>query len=497
MKRPACAEPVHVEAIVAGLPRDRRSALAEEFVASDGTSDDPIARRAYELETSAARATLHDEQLASLRAKGSRSLALGALPFHAERATTPDVGPFVAGSAYAMRMGYYEASLNLARRGSRFIDPDDPRHAELGRNLLFSLLLLGHLADVEAYCRQIEAQPGAIALRSHGAYAMGILHARLYPPEKRDYGAARDWIERAIALAVQLPASDTRVVNEVFLQNTLALVEMRTGHPARALALLSEGLTRLEAEAPSKYEAESVILLHNRARIHVAMGHPERAIEDYGTLLRHEPSNSEGHLDRGIILQRLERHQEALEDYDAAIAWSPPYDEAHFNRAQTLCALGRKDEALADFQRVLTLEPGHLGALVNRAGVLFEKGELAPARRDVERALASSPQNAKAWCMRGLLDMQEGRWAEAREAFDRAIEADDAETTARINRATLSFRRGDAEAALRDLDEVLRRGEDATARYNRGRVHRSLKRWHEAEIDFGRARELSGGRLRD
>ena len=56
----------------------------------------------------------------------------------------------------------------------------------------------------------------------------------------------------------------------------------------------------------------------------------------FALLLRHEPSNSEAHFDRGIIYQRLGRHREALADYDLAIMWSPPYDEVHFNRAQVL-----------------------------------------------------------------------------------------------------------------------------------------------------------------
>jgi tetratricopeptide (TPR) repeat protein len=479
-------------AFVSALSPDRRRSLAEAYVASDCTSDDPVARCAYELASPSLRAELHEERASFLQAQLSPSLALGAIPFHAERTATPGVDPFAAGAAYAMRMGYYEASLDLARRGLRFFE-----HAELGRNLLFSLLLLGRLDEVKRFCAEVEERASEPALRSHCAYAMGILHARLYPPDKRDYGAARTWVNEAIALSALLPPSDTKVVNDVFLQNTLALVEMRTGRHDRALELLSEGLVRLQTEAPSKYEVESVILLHNRARIHVAMGHPELALEDYGTLLRHEPSNSEGHLDRGIILQQLGRLEEALEDYDAAIAWSPPYDEAFFNRAQTLCALGRKEEALLDYRRVLALEPEHAAALVNRAGVLYEKREFGAAREDALRALASSPQHAKAWCMLGLLEMASEKWQEASLAFDRAIEYDHAETTAWINRATLSLRRGDAEGALRDLGEAIRRREDATAFYNRGRVLESLKRWREAMADYARAFELSAGNLDD
>jgi tetratricopeptide (TPR) repeat protein len=191
------------------------------------------------------------------------------------------------------------------------------------------------------------------------------------------------------------------------------------------------------------------------------------------------------------------RLREALEDYDAAIAWSPPYDEAYFNRAQTLSLLGRKDEALLDFGKVLELEPEHTAALVNRAGVFYEKRQLDAAREDVQRVLASSPRHAKAWCMLGLLEMADEKWNEASLAFDRALEIDDFETTTWINRATLSLARGDAVGALRDLGEAIRRREDPTAFYNRGRVFESLQRWQEAMNDYGRAFELSAGTLGD
>jgi tetratricopeptide (TPR) repeat protein len=495
---PAASPPAdHLDRLVRQASASLRHAWAEQYVASDCTADDPVAERAYELLDPALRRKLHLDRAASLSATGSRSLALGALPLHSERAGL-GVEPFATASAYCMRMAYYEASLDLARRGCRAMGDDQGgAHPELGRNIVFSLLLLDRLGEVEDYCGSIDSRTESPALRSHCAYAMAILNARLYPAEKRDYEAARAWIQKAIALAELVPDSETKVVNIVFLRNTLALVEMRTGHPDEALRLLSAGLARLEAEAPSKYPMECIILLHNRARIHLVLGQPERALDDYTTLLRHEPTNSEAHLDRGILLQRMGRLEEAVLDYDAAIAWSPPYDEAYYNRAQTLLALGRKEQALADYGCVITLEPGHVGALVNRAGILYSRGELAAARQDVERILAQSPRHAKALCLLGLLEMAERRPDQAKRAFDLALESDGSETTAWINRATLLFERGDAEAALRDLDRAVALSGDATAFSNRARIMHSQRRWEEAIADYDRAIELSRGEAGD
>jgi len=455
-------------------PPAQRS-LAEAYVTSDCTLDDPLAQRAYEALDPAMVRELHFTRATALERMSQRSLTLGAIPFHWERAAL-NVAPFLAAADYCMRMAYYEACLDLARRGAAQVDVHSPEYGELGRHIVFSLLQLHRLDEVESYCREVDVLGDQTLLRSHCAYAMAILNARVYEKERRDYDAARAWVHKATALAELGPETDAKVVNLAFLRNTLALVEMHTGNPQEAQRLLSDGLQRLEMDAPSMYQMESVVLLRNRARLHFSLGQPERALEDYATLLRHEPSNSEAHLDRGIIYQRLGRHREALADYDLAIAWSPPYDEAYFNRAQMLSALGRKDEALEDYRYVLELEPDHLGAHVHRAGLLFERGELTAARQDVDRALARSPRHAKALCMLGLLEMAQSRWAEAQSAFDLALESDNSEATAWINRATLHFRRGEPEAALRDLDRALQLRPDATALYNRARILQSLER---------------------
>jgi tetratricopeptide (TPR) repeat protein len=385
-----------------------------------------------------------------------------------------------------MRMGYYEASLDLSRRANVLIGGDAGHRAfsELGRNTVFSLLMLGRYEEVEEYEREIESVTDEPALRSHCAYAMAILNARFRPAERRDYHAARAWIEKAIAFTEALPDSEAKSARIVFLRNPLALVEMRTGHDEEALLLLSDGLRLLAREAPSRHETETITLLRNRARIHVATGRTDGALDDITTLLNLEPTNSEAHLDRGVLFQRLGRMAEALEDYDAAVAWSPPYAAAYFNRALALRALGRSEEALRDLSHVLALEPRHAAALVNRAGLLYERREYAAAREDVDRALAHESRNAKAWCLAGLLEMEARRWAEARRAFDVALACDGAEHTALLNRATLLVREGDVAGALRDLDAVVERTADPMALQNRDRILRMLGRAPEP----GRAR---------
>jgi len=365
-------------------------------------------------------------------------------------------------SDLAMRMAYYDSALEWAELGRARIDP--AAHAEnygkLTRNALFALLLLGRIAEAEAICEATQQCKPDPALLAHVTYVMAILNARLYDPARHDYDAAKDWIARSMAFTDRLPPTETVAVNRAFLMNTMALVEMRKGGHAAAFDLLNGGLRHMREHAPSKYCLECGILLHNRARLHVAMKQAEAAVADLTELLDLEPSNSDALFDRARLHQQNGDHVAALADYGAALQWSPPYWQPHFNRAQILMALGRHEDALADLLRVGALNPGHRIA------------------------------EARAHCLRGLLAMGRGDLAVAFACFSAAIDADPDLADAWANRATIYFRQGDAAAARGDLDRAIALREDPEILYNRGRIHEVLQRWNDAIRDYQRALTL-------
>jgi tetratricopeptide (TPR) repeat protein len=371
-----------------------------------------------------------------------------------------DATVLLRASELAMRMATYDAALEWAALGRAQLAATRVEDwGKLTRNMLFALLLLGRFPEAEAICAEVQARPPDPAILCHVTYAMAILNVRLYERARHDYDAAKAWIERSMAFTARLPESETRTVNHAFLMNTMALVEMRKGRRDAALDLLNRGLALMEAEAPQQYPLECGILLHNRARLHRAE-HPERAIDDLSLLLRLERSNSEAYLDRGLLHQRANRHGAARADYDAALRWSPPYWEPHFNRAQVHLTLGDRDAALRDTARVLVLNPGHVES------------------------------RAHAHCLRGLIALDARDAETAEREFSLAITADPNLADAWANRATLHFRRGDAEAALSDLDRALDLREDGEVFYNRGRIFESQQRWSEAAADYRRALAL-------
>src|SRR5262249_22976750 len=156
-------------------------------------------------------------------------------------------------------------------------------------------------------------------------YAMAILNARLYDRSRHDYDAAEYWTEQAQFFMQRVPTSPRRTVNDAFFMNTLALVEMRKGHHASAEQKLTEGIALLARSAPEFHPTQSVILLHNMARLHLASGRSSLAIDDLSRLLAHLPSDCDAWLDRGLIHQRAGRYATALADYDMAIRWEPAH----------------------------------------------------------------------------------------------------------------------------------------------------------------------------
>jgi tetratricopeptide (TPR) repeat protein len=476
------------------IPATEQLSLAKEYVWSDCTSNNRSLKSSYAAMIDDDRRELHQERLAELQALGQTSFSLGAIPFHCEQAGD-DPAPLLAASVHCMHVAFYEAALDWAVRGHRMLASTDQSKLsnDLSRNILFSLLLLERLDELEAVCARNLEQSKDPALLAHTTYAKAILGARLYEPSRRDYAAARNWIKKSLAFTEMLPPSETRAVNIAFLRNTMALVEMRTGDLDGALQLLSDSLQFMATEAPTKFESECAILLHNRARLHIKRNELPKAIDDLTTLLRHQPGNYESYFDRGVLRQRSGHPDEALRDFDAAIEWSPPDPEAHFNRAQVLLSLGRADEALAGYTRVLDLQPIHIEALTDRAHLSCIQGKLNDARSDVNAALLLSPASARLLCISGLLELKNQNLEQAYGLFTKAIEVDSSLPDAWANRATVLFKQDKFEHACLDLTRALSLREDSAAFYNRGRCFEMQKKWSQAAADYSRALQLVTG----
>lgn len=466
----------------------QRTALARKYVGSDGTSRHRLAWHAWRRLGEPERKAMHMARADALIELDEPSLLVGAIPFHREQAGE-GADALLTASRLCLEMACYDAALDWSVRGRKMLshEPIGKTYSDLTRNMLFALLLLGRYGEVVHLCDQILAAGQDAALQAHASYAMAILNARLYDRSRHDYDCARIWVEKAQTFMQSLPVSPKRAVNDAFFMNTLALVEMRKGNHAVAEQKLIDAIALLARAAPNLYPTQSVILLHNLARLHLSTGHADLAIDDLNALLSQLPSDSDAWFDRGLIHQGAGRHEASLADFEKAIRWEPAHVDAHFHRAQALVALHDIDEAIAAFGRVIILQPDSFDALLNRAALLRDRGELSQASEDVVEALRHRPGDARALCLRGLIEMKAGRLDAAFDTFSRSIAGDPYLANSWANRAAIAVRFGDLDAALNDLTKALSLREDPVILRNRAKVFQKQRKWQKAADDYSRA----------
>ena len=96
-----------------------------------------------------------------------------------------------------------------------------------------------------------------------------------------------------------------------------------------------------------------------------------------------KPDYVEAYVNRGIVLQELNRLDEALANYNRVLAIQPNYVEALFNRGNVLMELKRLDEALASYDKAIALEPDHARAF---SGMFYCINKICNWRRKTDVA---------------------------------------------------------------------------------------------------------------
>ena len=480
------------------LPRAAESAdagegvrrLAAAYVGGDCMSDAPELESAYFQLAAAERGRLHDARAAELIATGEFSFRLGAVPFHRERGADPaGAGAEALRDAldYCIDMGFYEATVDLGRRGRALVDwqaqPD--LWWTFTTKMTTSLAALGRAADAEALYNEARACSASAPVHMQAAYATAMLYTRHHDEEVRDDDRALGWINEAIAIARLLPDVKVSAMQTVFNQNGLALIKSHQGHREEALRLVGDGLARLDADLdPAEHRLHRSVLRYNRAQLYAGLGRLDEALADYTAVIDEDPHYAEYHFDRAALLRRLGRDDEAMAEYETAMRLSPPFPELYYNRGDLRSALGDDDGALADFGYVLEIDPGYVDAYINRVSILLENGNRAAARRDLTAGLAVAPADPHLLCLLARLELEDGHGGDARAAADAAVRAggDVAQTWA--TRAAIAFELGDPGAAVADFSRAIDIAPDPAVLFNRAIAHQALGNWAPAEDDF-------------
>jgi tetratricopeptide (TPR) repeat protein len=298
-------------------------------------------------------------------------------------------------------------------------------------------------------------------------------------------------MQRAITLHQQGRLDDAAELYRVLLamrpddanaQHLLGLVKFAGGATAEALTLI-DGAMRAGLASPQ--------LLLNRGLVLNALNRPLEAVASFEQAILRDRNFLEAYCNRAILLATLGRTEDALESYAQALRIAPTEAALLFNYGNLLKELGRRDEALAAYDAALQARPDAAELHLERAEVLRELKRYDDAVASYDRALALRADDVEALCNRGLALDALGRHADAVASYDRALALRPHDAIILRNRGCALLNLKQLNAALATFDAILARNPaDAEAHYNRGNVLLQCERFGEALTSYDLALAL-------
>lgn len=267
--------------------------------------------------------------------------------------------------------------------------------------------------------------------------------------------------------------------NDANAQHLLGLVKFAGGATAEALTLI-EGALRSGLASPQ--------LLLNRGLVLNALNRPLEAVASFDQAILRDRNFLEAYVNRAILLATLGRAEDALESYRQALRIAPDEAALLYNYGNLLKDLGRREEALAAYDAALKVRPDAAEIHIECADVLRELKRYDEALVSYGRVLALRGDDVEALCNRGLALDALGRPAEAVASYDRALALRPDEAIILRNRgcALINLKRYDE--ALATFDAILARNPaDAEAHYNRGNALLQFERLTEALASYDAA----------
>jgi S1-C subfamily serine protease/Flp pilus assembly protein TadD len=130
-----------------------------------------------------------------------------------------------------------------------------------------------------------------------------------------------------------------------------------------------------------------------RANAYTWLRDYERAVDDYGTVLKLRPSYFFAYNNRGNAFAALGEFDRAIADYSTAIRVRPDYAEAYGNRGSAYAAKTDYQRAVADYEMALKLKPDYERARVSRDLAVQRLAALPIASDAAPDARAPAPES--------------------------------------------------------------------------------------------------------
>jgi Tfp pilus assembly protein PilF len=162
-----------------------------------------------------------------------------------------------------------------------------------------------------------------------------------------------------------------------------------------------------------------------------------------------------------------------------SVQLNPQDTEAHNNLGVLLQEKGRFDEAEKSYRKAIKLKPTYAEAYNNLGVLLKEQGKVKEAEANYAKAIELKHNYVRAHYNLGVLLQELGRLEEAEASYNQAIALKPDFTDALLNRWMILFDQKRYEAALKDADLYISKGDralDLPTLYALGQIEEIYKR---------------------
>ena len=146
-----------------------------------------------------------------------------------------------------------------------------------------------------------------------------------------------------------------------------------------------------------KKEPVQVPLAYNNlGNYYYSQHNPDKAVEQYQTVIKMQPDNVEAHTQLGITYQTLNKPDKAVEQYLIAIKLQPENAQAYNNLGIIYQSNNKPDKAVEYYLTAIKSKPEYADPHFNLGVVYYQMGQIENARREFITGLKINPYNKKA-----------------------------------------------------------------------------------------------------
>jgi len=168
-------------------------------------------------------------------------------------------------------------------------------------------------------------------------------------------------------------------------------------------------------------------------------------------------ARARSHTDLGAVYYQQRQMEVALEEFTLATKADPNFSLAYNGLGLVYAALGQDDLAESNFKRAVQIEPGNSESHNNYGGFLCARNRIDESIKEfmaaVKNPLYATP--AVAYTNAGICSLRKQDVANAESYFQKALQFEPLSNTAAYQLASIQFKRNDAVAAKRTLQNAL------------------------------------------